>query len=76
MGLKAVNYNDEGMRPVDAFHAAMAETRGMDVRPSENASEDIEVSRVLLDPIADEWFSGAVLMRTQPVRRVTFLRQP
>jgi hypothetical protein len=29
--LKAVNYYDEGMTPFDAFHAATAETRGMDV---------------------------------------------
>jgi hypothetical protein len=29
--LTAVNYYDEGMTPFDAFHAATAETRGMDV---------------------------------------------
>jgi predicted nucleic acid-binding protein len=52
--LKAVNYNDEGMTPFDAFHAATAETRGMNVLSSENDYEDVEVDRVPLEPPDDE----------------------
>ena len=52
--LKAVNYFDEGMTPFDAFHAATAETRGMDVLSSEQDYEDIEVSRMPLEPSEDE----------------------
>lgn len=48
--LKAVNYYGEGTTPFDAFHAATAETRGMDVLSSEKDYEDIEVSRVPLEP--------------------------
>ncbi|KZN23725.1 twitching motility protein PilT [Haladaptatus sp. R4] len=48
--LKAVNYYDEGMTPFDAFHAATTETRGMDVLSSEKDYEDIEVSRIGLEP--------------------------
>ncbi|MBO4248348.1 PIN domain-containing protein [Halomicrobium sp. IBSBa] len=48
--LKAVNYYDEGMTPFDAFHAATAETRGMDVLSSEKDYEEIEVERVPLEP--------------------------
>jgi len=51
--LKAVNYYDEGLTPFDAFHAATAETRGMDVLSSERDYEDVEVARVPLEP-ADE----------------------
>ena len=52
--LKAVSYYDEGMTPFDAFHAATAETRGMDILSSERDYEDIEVSRVTLEPTDDE----------------------
>jgi len=52
--LKAVNYYDEGMTPFDAFHAATAETRGMAVLSSEKDYEDIEVSRVPLEPSDEE----------------------
>jgi predicted nucleic acid-binding protein len=52
--LKAINYYDEGMTPFDAFHAATAETRGMDVLSSENDYEDIEVERVPLEPNGEE----------------------
>ncbi|WP_132059888.1 PIN domain-containing protein [Halorussus amylolyticus] len=52
--LKAVNYYDEGMTPFDAFHAATAETRGMDVLSSEKDYEDIEVARVPLEPTNQE----------------------
>ncbi|WP_265107898.1 PIN domain-containing protein [Halosolutus halophilus] len=51
--LKAVNYYDEGMTSFDAFHAATAETRGMDVLSLGNDYEDIKVERVPLEP-ADE----------------------
>ncbi|AFZ74677.1 PIN domain-containing protein [Natronobacterium gregoryi] len=51
--LKAVNYYDEGMTAFDAFHAATAETRTLDVLSSEKDYEDIEVERVPLEP-ADE----------------------
>ncbi|MEF8800560.1 MAG: PIN domain-containing protein [Halolamina sp.] len=52
--LKAVNYYDEGMTPFDAFHAATAETREMDVLSSEKDYEDIEVERVPLEPTDEE----------------------
>ena len=52
--LKAINYYDEGMTPLDAFHAATAETRGMDVLSSEKDYEDIEVERVPLGPTDEE----------------------
>ena len=48
--LKAVSYYNEGMTAFDAFHAATAETRGMDVLSSEKDYEDSEVSRVPLEP--------------------------
>lgn len=38
----------------DAFHAATAETRGMDVLPSEKDYGDIEVSRVPLESTDEE----------------------
>ena len=47
--LKAVNYYDEGMTAFDAFHAATAETRTLNVLSSENDYEDIEVERVPAD---------------------------
>jgi predicted nucleic acid-binding protein len=52
--LKAVNYYEEGMTPFDAFHAATAETRGMDVLSSENDYDRIEIERVPLEPTAEE----------------------
>lgn len=51
--LKAVNYYDDGMTPFDAFHAATAETRSLNVLSSEKDYEHIEVERVPLEP-ADE----------------------
>jgi len=51
--LKAVNHYDEGMTAFDAFHAATAETRTLNVLSSEKDYEDIEVGRVPLEP-ADE----------------------
>ncbi len=51
--LKAVNYYDEGMTAFDAFHAATAETRTLNVLSSEKDYEDIEVERVPLE-LADE----------------------
>ncbi|UHQ95363.1 PIN domain-containing protein [Haloterrigena alkaliphila] len=51
--LKAVNYYDEGMTAFDAFHAATAETRTLNVLSSEKDYENIEVERVPLEP-ADE----------------------
>ena len=52
--LKAINYYEEGMTPFDAFHAATAETRGMDVLSSENDYDGIEVERVPLEPTDEE----------------------
>jgi predicted nucleic acid-binding protein len=52
--LKAVNYYDEGLTPFDAFHAATAETRGMDVLSSENDYEGIEVERISLGPTDED----------------------
>ncbi len=51
--LKAVNYYDGGMTSFDAFHAATAETRTLNVLSSEKDYEDIKVERVPLEP-ADE----------------------
>ena len=48
--LKAVNYYEEGTTPFDAFHAATAEARGMDVLSSENDYDGIEVELVPLEP--------------------------
>jgi hypothetical protein len=47
--LKAVNYYEEGMTPFDAFHAATAETRRLDVLSSEKDYENIVVSRIPLE---------------------------
>lgn len=52
--LKAVNYYEEGMTSFDAFHAATAETRGMDVLSSEKDYEDVEVERVPVEPTDEE----------------------
>jgi predicted nucleic acid-binding protein len=52
--LKAINYYDEGMTPFDAFHAATAEARRIDVLSSEQDYENIEVSRVPPEPTDDE----------------------
>jgi predicted nucleic acid-binding protein len=52
--LKAVNHYDEGTTLFDAFHAATAGTRGMDVLPSEKDYEGSEVSRVPLEPTDEE----------------------
>lgn len=48
--LKAVHYYEEGMTPLDAYHAATAETRGLDVLSSEQRYEEIEVERRPLEP--------------------------
>ncbi len=45
MSLEAVTDYEEGLTPFDAFHAATAETRRLDVLSSENGYENIEVSR-------------------------------
>lgn len=52
--LKAVDYYEDGMTSFDAFHAATAETRGMDVLSSEKDYEDIDVARVPLEPTGEE----------------------
>lgn len=52
--LKATSYYEEGMTPFDAFHAATAETRGLDLLSSEQDYEDVDVSRVPLEPRRDE----------------------
>ena len=52
--LKAVNYYEEGMTPFDAFHAATAETRALNVLSSENDYDGIEVERVPLEPTDEE----------------------
>ncbi|WP_251344017.1 PIN domain-containing protein [Haloplanus halophilus] len=52
--LKAINYYEEGMTPFDAFHAATAETRGMDALSSEKDYDGIEVERVPLEPTDEE----------------------
>jgi len=52
--LKATNYYEEGMTPFDAFHAATAETRGLDVLSSERDYEDVEVEQVPLKPTDED----------------------
>lgn len=52
--LKATNYYEEGMTPFDAFHAATAETRSLDWLSAEGDYEDIEVSRIPLEPTREE----------------------
>ena len=52
--LKAVDYYDEGMTPFDAFHAATAETRGLDVLSSEQDYDDTELERVPLESTDEE----------------------
>lgn len=52
--LKAVDYYDEGMPPFDAFHAATAETRGLDVLSSEQDYDDTELERVPLESTDEE----------------------
>jgi predicted nucleic acid-binding protein len=48
--LKAAHYYDEGMTPFDAFHAAIAETRSLDVLSSERRYDEIDVDRISLEP--------------------------
>lgn len=52
--LKAVNYYEKGMTPFDAFHAATAETRRLDVLSSEQEYEHVDVDRVPLEPTDEE----------------------
>ena len=52
--LKAVNYFDKGMTAFDAFHAAIAETRGHPILSSDKAYEDIGPKRLPLEPDTDE----------------------
>jgi len=52
--LKAVNYYEDGMTPFDAFHAATAETRALDVLSSEKDYERLTVDRVALEPVDEE----------------------
>ena len=48
--LKAVNYFDDGMTPFDSFHAATAETRGLAIRSSDSAYDEVDVERLPLEP--------------------------
>ncbi|WP_225335956.1 PIN domain-containing protein [Halomicrobium urmianum] len=48
--LKAVNYYSDGMTPFDAFHAAVAETCGNPVLSSEKDYDEIDVTRLQLEP--------------------------
>ena len=51
--LKAVNYFEDGMTAVDAFHAATAETRGHSILSSDKAYEDVDSERLPLEPDTD-----------------------
>ncbi len=51
--LKAVNYYEAGMTAFDAFHAATAETRGLDVLSSDGAYKESDVKRIPLEPDAE-----------------------
>ncbi|MFB6253863.1 MAG: PIN domain-containing protein [Halobacteriaceae archaeon] len=48
--LKAVNYFEDGMTPFDAFHAAIAETRGLPILSSDSVYEEIDPKRIALEP--------------------------
>lgn len=52
--LKAVGYYADGMTPFDSFHAATAETRGLAIRSSDKAYEDVDPERLPLEPTSDE----------------------
>lgn len=52
--LKAVTYFEDGMTPFDAFHAATAETRGLPIRSSDKAYEDVDPDRLPLEPQGGE----------------------
>jgi len=52
--LKAVAYFEDGMTPFDAFHAATAETRGLPILSSDKPYEEVDPSRIPLEPTTDE----------------------
>lgn len=52
--LKAVNYFEDGMTPFDAFHAATAETRGLPIRSSDKAYDNVDPDRLPLEPQSGE----------------------
>ncbi|MDY6776411.1 MAG: PIN domain-containing protein [Halobacteria archaeon] len=48
--LKAIDYYEEGMTPFDAFHAAIAENRGLSLLSSDKAYDDVDPERLPLEP--------------------------
>lgn len=52
--LKGVNYFEEGMTALDAFHAATAETRGHPILGSDDAYEGVDPERIPLEPDSEE----------------------
>ncbi|XGI84061.1 PIN domain-containing protein [Halorutilales archaeon Cl-col2-1] len=48
--LKAIDYYEKGMTPFDAFHAAIAENRGLGLLSSDKAYEDVDPERLPLEP--------------------------
>lgn len=51
--LKAVGYFEDGLTPFDAFHAAIADTRGLPILSSDTAYEDVDPDRRPLEPDDD-----------------------
>jgi predicted nucleic acid-binding protein len=52
--LKTVAYFEDGLTPFDAFHAAIAETRGLPVLSSDKAYDDVDPERLPLEPTNEE----------------------
>jgi len=52
--LKAVACFEDGMTPLDSFHAATAETRGLSILSSDKAYGDVDTRRLPLKPDTDE----------------------
>ena len=52
--LKTVAYFEDGMMPFDSFHAATAEICGLPILSSDKAYEDVDPSRIPLEPTTDE----------------------
>lgn len=48
--LKAAAHVEDGMTPFDAYHAAMADTRGLPIAGSDKRYDEIDVRRIQLEP--------------------------
>lgn len=52
--LKVGRYYEDGMTPIDAFHAATAENRRLSILGSDRAYDSIDVVRSPLEPDATD----------------------